>query len=137
MAGGGGRRGPAPPSASETPNRDTGSRPGGTRPISGSMETRARTRPMLRRAGLVAALSALLLPAIAAGPATADAAKRSKRLPVVTKITPKNAFVGDTLTIRGRYFRPGVNKNTVAFKRRGARVVFVKAAKGTQKLLKV
>jgi hypothetical protein len=92
---------------------------------------------MLRRAGLVAALSALLLPAVAAGPATADAAKRSKRLPVVTKITPKHAFVGETLTIRGRHFRPGVNKNTVAFKRRGARVVFVKAAKGTKKLLKV
>jgi hypothetical protein len=92
---------------------------------------------MLRRAGLVAALSALLLPAVAAGPATADAAKRSKRLPVVTKITPKKAFVGETLTIRGRHFRPGVNKNTVAFKRRGARVVFVKAAKGTKKLLKV
>ncbi len=92
---------------------------------------------MLRRAGLVAALSALLLPAVAAGPATADAAKRTKRLPVVTKITPKNAFVGETLTVRGRYFRPGVNKNTVAFKRRGARVVFVKAAKGTKKLLKV
>jgi hypothetical protein len=92
---------------------------------------------MLRRAGLVAALSALLLPAAAAGPATADAAKRSKRLPVVTKITPKRAFVGETLTIRGRHFRPGIKKNTVAFKRRGARAVFVKASKGTRKLLKV
>jgi IPT/TIG domain-containing protein len=92
---------------------------------------------MLRRAGLLAALTALLVPAVA-GTATADAAKRKKkRSPVVTKVTPKNAFVGDTLTIRGRYFRRGVNKNTVAFKPRGKKVVFVKAEKGTTKLLKV
>jgi hypothetical protein len=89
---------------------------------------------MLRRAGLLAALTALLVPAVA-GPATADAAKR--KLPVVTKITPKKVFVGQTLTIRGRNFRRGLNKNTVAFKRPGARVVFVRADKGTKKLLKV
>jgi hypothetical protein len=89
---------------------------------------------MLRRAGLLAALTALLVPAVA-GPATADAAKR--KLPVVTKITPKKVFVGETLTIRGRNFRRGLNKNTVAFKRRGAKVVFAKAEKGTKKLLKV
>ena len=71
------------------------------------------------------------------GTATADAAKRKKRLPVVTKITPKKAFVGETLTIRGRHFRRGVKKNTVAFKRRGAKAVFVKADKGTRKLLLV
>ena len=92
---------------------------------------------MLRRAGLVAALTALLVPAVA-GTAPADAAKRKKqRSPVVTRITPMNVFVGETLTIRGRNFRRGVNKNTVAFKRRGAKVVFVKAAKGTTKLLMV
>jgi hypothetical protein len=91
---------------------------------------------MLRRAGVLVALSALLVPTVA-GTATADAAKRKKRSPVVTKITPSEAFVGDTLTIRGRYFRRGVNKNTVAFKRRGEKVVFVKAEKGTLKLLKV
>jgi IPT/TIG domain len=93
---------------------------------------------MLRRAGLLAALTALLVPAVA-GTATADAAKRSKkkRSPVVTSVSPTNAFVGETLTIRGRYFRRGVNKNTVAFKPRGKKVVFVKAEKGTSKLLKV
>ena len=91
---------------------------------------------MLRRAGLLA-LTALLLPA-AAGTATADAAKRKKpHSPVVKKVAPKHVFVGETLTIYGRYFRRGVNKNTVAFKRKGAKVVFVKAEKGTTKLLKV
>jgi hypothetical protein len=98
------------------------------------MEHRARTRPLLRRAGLLVALTALLAPAT---PATADAAKRKKRLPVVTKVAPKKAFVGDTLTIRGRHFRRGIKKNAVAFKRRGAKVVLVKTGKSTKKLLKV
>jgi hypothetical protein len=95
------------------------------------MELRARTSPTLRRAGLLAALTALLVPA-AAG--TANAAKPA---PVVTRVTPKHVFVGETLTIRGRHFRRGVNKNTVAFKRDGAKAVFVSAEKGTTKLLKV
>ncbi len=93
------------------------------------MELRARTRP-LRRAALVAA--ALLVPAVA-GTSTAQAAKA----PVVKRITPKHVFVGETMTVHGRYFRRGLNKNTVAFKRAGAKAVFVKAEKGTAKLLKV
>jgi len=92
---------------------------------------------MLRRAGVLVALTALLVPTVA-GAATADAAKRKKkRSPVVTKITPTQAFVGEKLTIRGRYFRRGINKNTVAFRRRGEKVVFVKAEKSTRKLIKV
>jgi hypothetical protein len=97
------------------------------------MELRARTRPILRRAAMMAALPALLVPAVA-GTTVASGAERA---PVVKRITPKNVFVGQTLTIHGRYFRRGLNKNTVAFKRRGAKVVFVKADKGTAKLLKV
>jgi hypothetical protein len=101
------------------------------------MEYRARTRPMLRRAGLLAALTALLVPAFA-GTAPADAAKRKKqRSPVVTGFAPKNVYVGEKLTVRGRHFRRGVNKNTVAFKRKGAKVVFVRAEKGTTKMLTV
>jgi hypothetical protein len=101
------------------------------------MDTRARTRPLLRRAGILAALTALLVPAVA-GTATADAAKRKKpRSPVVTKITPQTVFVGETLTIRGRHFVRGMNRNTVAFKRRGAKAVFVKAGKGTTRMLQV
>jgi hypothetical protein len=87
---------------------------------------------MLRRAALVAGLSALLVPA-AAGTATAEAAKA----PVVKRVTPKRVFVGETLTIRGRHFRPGIGKNTVAFKREGAKVVLVRAGKSTKKLLRV
>jgi hypothetical protein len=101
------------------------------------MELRARIRTPLRRAGISAALAALLVPA-AAG--TASAAKhhtKHAKLPVVTSVKPLNIHIGATLTIRGKNFRPGVNRNTVAFRRTGARVVFVKARIGTKKLLKV
>jgi IPT/TIG domain-containing protein len=95
------------------------------------MELRARIRPTLRRAALMAATAALLVPVT--GTATADA----KKAPVVTRVTPKKAFVGETMTIRGRHFRAGVNKNIVAFKRNGQKVVLVPAGRGTSKLLKV
>jgi hypothetical protein len=97
------------------------------------MELRARIRPNLRHVGLMAAAAALLVPA-AAGTSTADAAKRA---PVVKRVTPKKVFVGETLTIRGRYFRPGIGKNTVAFRRKGAKVVLVRAGKSTRKLIRV
>lgn len=100
------------------------------------MELRARTRPTLRRAGVLAALTALLVPAVA-GTATADAKRKKPRAPVVTSISPSDATIGDTLTIRGRHFVRGRLKNTVLFKRSGARAVFVKADIGTTKLLKV
>src|SRR5215510_1405339 len=96
------------------------------------MELRARTRPTLRRAGLLVALTALLVPAVAGTTANAKT-----RAPVVTKVTPKHVFVGETLTIRGHHFRRGLNKNTVAFKRSGAKVVLVTAEKGTTKMLTV
>jgi len=88
---------------------------------------------MLRRAGMLAALTALLVPAVA-GTATADAKSKA---PVVKRITPKRVFVGETLSIHGKYFRRGVDKNTVAFKRRGAKAVLVPAGRGTKKLLRV
>ena len=87
---------------------------------------------MLRRAGLLAALTALLVPAVAGTSANAKT-----RAPVVTRITPKHVSVGETLTIRGHHFRRGLNKNTVAFKRTGSKAVFVKAEKGTTKMLSV
>jgi hypothetical protein len=96
------------------------------------MELRARTRPTLRRAGLLVALTALLVPAVAGTTANAKT-----RAPVVTKVTPKHVYVGETLTIRGHHFRRGLNKNTVAFKRSGAKVVLVTAEKGTTKMLRV
>jgi hypothetical protein len=45
--------------------------------------------------------------------------------------------VGARLEIRGRFFRPGLCKNTVVFQRRGGKAVFVRADLGTRKLLKV
>jgi hypothetical protein len=87
----------------------------------------------MRHAALMAAAAALLVPATA-GTATADAKSRA---PVVKKVTPKKVFVGETMTVRGRHFRRGVNKNMVAFKRKGAKVVLAPAERGTAKLLKV
>lgn len=95
------------------------------------MELRARIRPTLRRAGLMVAAAALLVPA------TAGTASAKPKAPVVKRITPKNAYVGETMTLRGRHFRPGVGRNTVAFKRKGAKVVLVRADKSTKKLMRV
>jgi hypothetical protein len=102
------------------------------------MELRARIRHFARPAAMTAALGALLVPALA-GPATADAAKRkkSKRYPVVTSVSPMDVKVGDTITIRGRNFKRGKNKNTVVFKRDGARAVFVKSTLGTARQIRV
>jgi hypothetical protein len=101
------------------------------------MELRARIRPFTRPAALTAALSALLVPALA-GPANADAATRkSTRYPVVTSVRPMQATLGQTIVIRGRYFNRGKNKNTVVFKRDGARAIFVKTTLGTAKQIRV
>jgi hypothetical protein len=85
----------------------------------------------MRRAGLMVAAAALLVPA------TAGTASAKPKAPVVKRITPKNVYVGETMTIRGRHFRPGVGKNMVAFKRKGAKVVMARADKSTKKLLRV
>jgi len=92
------------------------------------MELRARTRQQLRRAAMTAALGALLVPA------TAGAATKS---PVISKVTPRSASVGDTLTISGKYFRKGKAKNTVLFKGAGGKTLFVKAGLSTAKKLTV
>jgi len=99
------------------------------------MELRAPFRLTLRRAAGMAALAALLVPATA--PADADAAKRRGKAPVITSVKPLRVAVGETLTIRGRHFVRGRNRNSVVFRRAGARPLFVKAELGTTKLLKV
>jgi hypothetical protein len=101
------------------------------------MELRSRIPVYARRAALLGALGALLAPATA-GAATAHASKKkAKKYPVITSVSPLETNIGKTLTIRGRNFKRGRNKNTVLFKRNGARAVFVKADIGTAKLLKV
>ena len=99
------------------------------------MELRARTHHFARLAAFTAAIAALL--ALVAGPATAVAAKAKKRYPVVSSVTPMNAKVGDTISIKGRYFVRGRNKNTVVFKADGQRAVFAKKTLGTAKLIRV
>jgi hypothetical protein len=99
------------------------------------MELRARIRHFARPAALsLAAVSALLVPAVA-GPATAAA--KSKRYPVVTSVRPMNPKVGDTIVIRGRNFKRGKNKNAVVFKRDGQRAVFQKSTLATAKQIRV
>jgi hypothetical protein len=100
------------------------------------MELRARIQPLPRRAAMMAACVALLVTALAAAiaPSAADA-KKKRKAPVVTKVAPMDVAVGERLTIRGRNFIRGRQKNTVVFKRDGARAVFAKADVGTKKLL--
>jgi hypothetical protein len=64
-------------------------------------------------------------------PAGTAVAKKATKYPVVTKVTPMKVGVGDLLTIKGRGFRAGKNKNTIVFKRSGQRAVFVKAESAT------
>ncbi len=92
------------------------------------MVLRPRTR-QLRRAVVVAALGALVVPA------TAGAA--TKKTPVITKVTPKTAYVGTKLTITGKNFKRGKAKNSVLFRRDGGKALFVKADVSTTKRLTV
>ena len=64
-------------------------------------------------------------------PASANAASKGSAYPVITSVSPKKLGVGDVMTITGKNFRKGKNKNTVVFKRDGGRAVFVKAPDAT------
>jgi hypothetical protein len=86
---------------------------------------------LLRRVALTAALAALL------APATAAEAKSKPKQPVVTSIKPMKANIGDTITIYGRNFIRGKGRNTVVFKRDGARAVFVKSDVATLRQVRV
>jgi hypothetical protein len=81
--------------------------------------------PVPRLVLLACALLAVL-------PACANA-KSSKggTYPVVKSVSPMKLGVGDVMTITGKNFRKGKNKNTVVFKRDGGRAVFVKAPDAT------
>jgi hypothetical protein len=83
----------------------------------------------------MAALAALLVSAVAG--AIAPSAFAKKRAPVITGVSPMNTSVGQILQVRGRYFVRGRLKNTLVFKRDGARAVFVKADVATRRLLRV
>jgi hypothetical protein len=74
---------------------------------------------------------ALSAAAVLAFPAGTAVAKKAPKYPVVTKVTPMKVGVGDLMTISGKGFRAGKNKNTIVFKRSGQRAVFVKAESAT------
>jgi hypothetical protein len=101
------------------------------------MELRARIQPLPRRAAFAAACAAMVVSALAAAIAPPAHAAKKKKAPVITAVAPKDVAVGEALTIRGRNFRTGRNKNSVVFKRAGSRAVFVKAEMGTKKMLRV
>ena len=83
----------------------------------------------------MAGLAALLAPAAAeAAPKASTAATKA---PVITKVTPKSSSIGKTIRVHGRYFRTGKGRNSVVFKRDGAKAVFVKADLATTKVLTV
>jgi hypothetical protein len=65
---------------------------------------------------------------LAVVPATASAAAAPK----VTSVAPLTLKVGDKLTIRGKGFLAGKNRNTVIFKATAARAVFAKAQTATK-----
>jgi IPT/TIG domain-containing protein len=84
---------------------------------------------------LVCALSAVV-PATA-GAATAPKVTSVTTAPKVTSVTPLKLKIGDRLTIKGKGFLPGKNRNTVVFKASGARAVFAKAQSATKTKLVV
>ena len=100
------------------------------------MELRARIPSPLRRAATMAALVAVAAAATAVAAPTAHAKKKVKA-PVVKKVSPLDVAVGETLTIRGKNFIKGRKRNTVVFKRKGARAVFAKADIGTKRMLAI
>jgi hypothetical protein len=83
------------------------------------------------------ALVALIASAAAGAVAPSAHAKKRKKAPVITSVQPKDVAVGETLTIRGRNFIRGRGRNTVVFKRDGARAVFVKADLSTTRMMRL
>ena len=86
-------------------------------------------RPLLI---LIAAGLATLAPV-----ASADAATKRTKFPSITKIDPLNLAIGETMTITGRAFLPGKNRNTIVFKRGAQRAIFAKATTATTRKLQV
>jgi hypothetical protein len=86
---------------------------------------------------MTAALCVLAAPATAGAAPAKSSQKAKKKFPVITKVVPKAATVGDTLTLYGRNFRTGKGTNSVAFKAEGRKAVFLRADISTRKQMKV
>ena len=96
------------------------------------MDSSRLTPSKLARVAMMAALAALLVPA-----GQAEAKKKKVAKPVISKVAPSNAAIGDTLTVYGRNFIAGKGRNSVAFKRDGSPAVFVKSDVSTRRQIKV
>src|SRR5436190_11252152 len=57
--------------------------------------------------------------------------------PVIKSINPLAVTVGDKLTVKGKYFTPGVGKTRIFFIRRGGGTAFARASSGTSTKLVV
>jgi hypothetical protein len=90
------------------------------------------------RSPIIRTLPAVALIA-AAFPAAATASTQASppATPVIKSIKPMSIQLGQKLTITGRNFIQGKNKNTVVFKRDGQRTVFVRAISATSTKLTV
>ncbi len=75
-------------------------------------------------------LAALACTLLAAAPPAHAASKRAL-YPSIAKVAPTTLGIGDTMTVTGKNFRKGKNKNTVVFKRDGGRAIFVRIARST------
>ena len=58
--------------------------------------------------------------------ALGGAAHAASPPPKITGVKPLKVEIGQTLTVTGKYFVPGKNKNILVFKRDGKPAVFVK-----------
>jgi hypothetical protein len=101
------------------------------------MDFRAPLQPVSRRIGASAALIVLTALVGSVAAPVEPALAKARKAPVVTSISPKKLTIREKLTVRGRHFRRGKGRNTVVFKRPGARPVFVRADISTAKLMKV
>jgi IPT/TIG domain-containing protein len=80
-----------------------------------------------------------LVAALCMAPGIAEAKKKKASGPTVTSVSPMNAKVGDTVTIRGKRFSKKASKNTVIFRSSSGKATFVKPsrASGTKLVLKL
>ena len=68
---------------------------------------------------------------LAAPIAQASAATTKAVYPSVSSISPKRVAIGGTMTVKGKGFRAGKNRNTVVFQRTGKPAIFVRASDAT------
>ena len=118
-------RGVVTPSARRRPSRRRA-----RRPITSAMELRARIRPLSRRAAFAAASVALFASAVAGAVAPPPTPPRRARRRSITEGRAAGRRRRRGADDPRPQLHPGRNKNTVVFKRAGARAVFAKARCG-------